>query len=111
MQPVILSQSGKQTLISPVLRSKVSELNAVFSSSPHDRLLETAERKTHNVGRHAIICLFIFVLHNAKPGVFIVNKYPLSVVLRKKKTKDVFKVRSLILVVITFTIFSWHINS
>lgn len=85
MQPVILSQSGKQTLISPVLRSKVSELNAVFSSSPHDRLLDTAERKTHNVGRHAVIYLFTFVLHNAKPSVFIVNKYPLSVVLRGKK--------------------------
>lgn len=111
MQPVILSQSGKQTLISPVPRSKVSELNAAFSSSPHDRLLDTAERKTHNVGRHAIIYLFIFVLHNAKPGVFIVNKYPSFVVLREKKTKDVFKVRSLIFVVITFTIFSWHINS
>lgn len=111
MQPVILSQSGKQTLISPVLRSKVSELNAVFSSSPHDRLLDIAERKTHNAGRHAIIYLFIFVLHNAKLSVFIVNKYPLSVVLRKKKPKDVFKVRSLILVVITLTIFSWHINS
>lgn len=87
MQPVILSQSGKQTLISPVPRSKVSELNAAFSSPPHDRLLDTAERKTHNVGRHAIIYLFIFVLHNAKPGVFIVNKYPLSVVLREKKLR------------------------